>query len=119
MLTTAEKLARIKNYHTRYEIILAHANYPSILVAYTSRKSFHGLLAAVRERGPKIVALLGVTDEHKATRERTTLHLGNGWLVRFSGRTQRDAILNGERPFVGTIEKLDFDPSQECVPAGE
>lgn len=102
------KLARIANRSTRYEIIAFHAtDYRSILIGYTGRKSFSGMLAMLRQNGPKFVSLTGMTDDTTNKRERGALHFSNGWTVRFSGRTQRDAYIDGERPFIGSIESLE------------
>ena len=107
MPTTAEKLARITRYATKYEVIAEHPEYRSILLGYTGRKSFQGLLVAARQHGEQLVDLLGLTTDHRADRQGSTLLLGNGWSIRFSGRTQREAYTEGERPFVANMDNLE------------
>lgn len=104
------KLDRIKNYATRYEVVAVHLTgaYRSFLIGYTARKSLPGLLATIRMNGEKLCNLLGVTDDHRMNKlPGSALDLGNGWTVKFSGRTQRDAYLEGELSFVGTMTALE------------
>lgn len=103
MLTTTEKLSRLKNYGTRYEIVAECAGHETLLIAYTGRKSFRGLLDAVRNHGPKLVEITEASENVNAKREGQSLLLGNGWRFRFSGRTQREAILLGEHTFVQNV----------------
>lgn len=101
-MTTTEKLARLKNYHTRYELIASNGT-QTVLLAYTSRKSRQGLVSAIRQdsRRSDVAKLIGG--------ENTIFHVGKcaadgftagAWTIRFSGRTQRDAILLGEHEYV-------------------
>ena len=50
-MTKIEKLERIKNYATRYEVALTLADGRKMLVCYTPRKNKTGLLSAIQQRG--------------------------------------------------------------------
>ena len=54
--TTLEKLKRIQNYATRYEVALSLSDGRKLLVCYTPRKNRAGLLSAIQERGKAILA---------------------------------------------------------------
>lgn len=81
---------------TRYEIAAKHPDGRAVVVAYTPRKSRPGILAAMRRRGPELVAALAVSDDHELTWTKGLdgwgANLGNGWRVAFTGRTQLDAV---------------------------
>ena len=102
MLTKQEKLERLRFGPTRYEIEMVSPSGAKYLVAYTPRRSFRGLLDAVRERerGRAILRLLNFPDDATAERDRASLRFSDGTIIRFSGRTQRDAICGGELPYV-------------------
>ncbi len=86
------KVAALVNYPTRYEIVLSNGS-SSYLVAYTSRKSRHGLMHCVREHGPAILRITNLSESAVFRFNGPIAELGeNNWTVRFSGRTQRDAL---------------------------
>lgn len=88
----AAKLEALRNRATRYELVLEKAGAAERLrLCYTSKKNRTGLMAAIRNNGPELVALTGASD-FKITREPSAL-LG-AWRVFFSGRTQRDCIVS-------------------------
>lgn len=99
-MTTAEiqtKLTRLQRYGTRYELVLTNGN-ETMLLQYTSKKSMRGLVKSCQSRiealrhfmGPDFI-LMRVPKLMEAQ--------GGGWTIRFSGRTQREAITHGELPF--------------------
>lgn len=90
--TKTKKLTALSRRQTAYEVTAAHADYPHILIGYTPRKSFAGLVDAVRNSGGKFFDITGC-DEW--VREGQKIVFANGWAIRF-GRTQRQAIINGE-----------------------
>lgn len=98
------KLERLKNRATRYEVTATHRDYPSMLLGYTARKSGNGLLAIVRQHSGKFIELTGSESLDK---DGKTFVTDSGWIVQFSGRTQRDAYCNGERPFIETLTHVD------------
>ena len=92
------KLARIKNYHSRYEIVLTDGT-QKFLVLYTSRRSKRGLYAAANQRREALASITG-EDGYWVVNGKTSPQMGDGdWRIFFSGRTQRECILDGELPF--------------------
>lgn len=102
MTTTREKLARLHNRATLHEVIASNGD-RRILVCYLETLSKRGLFEAIRRRGERIVASLGLPDD-------ATLTLGGSakcpraqigeWSIRRSGRTQREAIIEGELDYL-------------------
>ena len=83
---------------TRYEITARHADGRELLVVYTSQKSRHGLLKAVQGNASVLFsddALFGPITAKPLPNVRS-----GEWTIAFSGRTQRQALNEGERPFV-------------------
>jgi len=66
-MTTEEKLARLKNRHTRYEIVLTNGTDTKYLVLYTAQHSQSGLRAAVRQRYDAILVITGGEAPFAAT----------------------------------------------------
>jgi len=95
------RLDRLANFATRYEAVLTLPDGRKWLVAYCGRKSRAGLLAAVRERGKAILARLPAeaADGDLLWKGGRFVFTG-GTTIAWSGRTQRDAICNGELPYV-------------------
>lgn len=102
MPTTLEKLSALQNYRTRYEIVAECGN-KRLLIGYSPRVSRCGLLAAMQNVGPAIIQHLAIGDGDTISwHTKPRIHcLTSGWLIGFTGRTQRDAILAGELPFIG------------------
>jgi hypothetical protein len=101
------KLAAISNRYTRYEVAAIQGE-TRIRIAYTMRRSRPGLLEACRNNGPEIIKALAVSDSQmlmfiKANGQ-WVIELGS-WVIRFTGRTQREAILAGELVWVGTAAR--------------
>jgi hypothetical protein len=87
---------------TRYEITATHSDGRAFLVAYTPRLTRPGLLHAIQVRSEAIVAKLGAAvgdrfDVHLKPRIHATLA---GWTIGFTGRTQHEAKMAGELPFI-------------------
>lgn len=97
------KLGRIQHYATRYEVELAFPNGDRKLVCYTDSRSLSGFLSMIRKRWAPIVKAVGVADDAEAHRigKAKAYRFENGVIIRMSGRTQRDAIMSGELPFIG------------------
>ncbi|HOZ48206.1 MAG TPA: hypothetical protein PK468_16465 [Candidatus Hydrogenedentes bacterium] len=64
------------------------------LLAYIPRKTRRALFNAVRNRGEAFVRFTGADRVMNA--ENLGLETANGWRVRYSGRTMRDAKNEGE-----------------------
>ena len=106
MNTTAERLARLRNRATCYEIAAIQGE-RRILIAYAAMHSRHGLLKACQNRGQMIIAALGIGESDllmPAKRAAEGFTVG-AWSIRFTGRTERDAIQEGELPYVGDLAK--------------
>lgn len=90
---------------TRYEIT-AMKDGREYLVAYSPRKSRSGLLQAMQGVGNAIIEVCKVTDDHEIKfscqpRVHATV---NGWIIGFTGRTQREiGTLNDEKTFIEVI----------------
>jgi hypothetical protein len=97
-----KRLERLKNYATRYELALTRGN-ESYLVVYTSRRNRAGILAAIRDRAKRIVEITKSENLVFAKRAADGAMVGE-WKLYFTGRTQREAYLNGTLPFIGTDE---------------
>ena len=83
----------------RLEDVATHADGRKVLIRYTSRKGRRGLYDALTQGEPaKLCAFLGADHIDFAKKASDGGKMGE-WTVRFSGRTQRDAIIGGELPF--------------------
>lgn len=96
-MTIEDQLARLKNRQTRYEIVLTNGTAAKYLVLYTARHSQSGLRAAMRQRYDALLVITGGAEPFVA--KRTDIFKANEWRCFFSGRTQREAIIEGEHPF--------------------
>lgn len=101
--TLERKLARLKNYHTRYELV-ATSRDRKVLIGYTTRTNRRGIDALVCEenRVHAIVKLTGTETIHFAKRAADGATMGD-WTIRFSGRTQRECYIEGELAYVCDI----------------
>jgi hypothetical protein len=98
-MTIDEKLAQLKNYRTRYEVILTNGT-ETFLVQYTSAHSQVGLR---RTYSARRAAIHQITKDFIPFQAKTgEVFHGKEWRMLFSGRTQREAILTGELPFAST-----------------
>lgn len=102
-MTTQQKLDRLKNYRTRYELAASHPDGRKVLIRYTARKGRRGLLDALTMDAARVCKVLGSDDIHWAKRAADGGTMGD-WTVKFSGRTQREAILDGELPFYASLD---------------
>jgi hypothetical protein len=101
-LSKEAQLAALKNYATRYEVILTRADGSKALLGYTGRKSRPGLFAVARGKADALIADLKLGDDSVMTWTKGEMHFSKvDAKVSFSGRTQRDAICEGELPVVG------------------
>ena len=93
-MTTEEKLKRIQGRETLYEVAGMASDGTVILVMY-SGKSMHRIAMGVHKRGERLMKTLG-TDYIILSKEERRIP-GCVWLT---GRTQREAICEGELPYV-------------------
>lgn len=104
MLTAEQstRLNRIKNRTTAYEISLRRPDGSIELLCYSCGKSGATLRQVVRKRWDYLQSLApGAIFGWKRgdTMTLDTVSDGTGFQIRFTGRTQRDAICDGELPF--------------------
>lgn len=107
-MTTLDKLARLQNYATRYELIATDGT-QMILLCYSVRRSRQIILETLRKHGPAILQLVNAKEDSAITFEKPAsrgVRIGN-WAFRFTGRTQREAIIAGEHPFIGTLTSIE------------
>lgn len=103
-MLTAEQANRLecrRNRLTRYEVVLVDPDGEKYRLGYTPQPSRRGLLRQARCYGDRVVRVAGLTVNLPfAWRGKGRLgfvaDLGNGWTIRFTGRTERDAIVGGE-----------------------
>jgi len=101
--TQTEKLARLAHYGSQYEIVAVKAG-ETVLLGYAARHSRSGLIAVIRRRGEDVVMLTGSEEFTTGKKAADPITCGP-WLIKFSGRTQREAIMCGERPWIGDVVK--------------
>lgn len=104
-MTTAQKLERLHNRATRYEVVAEHQDGRRYLVGYTSRPSRQGIAAIIRQNAEHVVRKLALPADAEFTisgkgRFGHVFTVPGGWSMRLTGRTQRDAIIGGELEFV-------------------
>lgn len=97
---TARRLERLRNYRTRYEVAITNGRESYLLWYSESGRTVKDLGNAIRKRAAHIVALVGDPDQRCTVNGRTVILDGTDWIVKATGRTQREAILGGELPFI-------------------
>ena len=102
--TAQERLARIRNRQTLYELTIAHPDGRRYLVAYAQSKGRTDLWRSVtsEKRVDRIVKLTGTEEITFAKRAADGATMGD-WAIRFTGRTQRDCIVEGELTYIGSL----------------
>jgi hypothetical protein len=101
MIPTTERLERLRNRATLYELAMTRGE-ERLLVAYSQRKGRRDIFKAVTadHRVGPIMARTGADRIEFAKRAADGAMMG-GWTIRFTGRTERDAIIEGELPYAG------------------
>ena len=101
MMTPADHKSRLLNYSTKYELIVTNER-ETYLVAYAIRKGKTDLIKSFRARGAAILAKLALpADASFKFTSATSATLGD-WQVKFTGRTQHDALYSQtEYPYIG------------------
>ena len=94
-------LARIHNRRTKYELVADHPDGRRVLLAYSPRRSRTGIWDAITSNGRReaIVELVGTKTIDFELRASHGATMGD-WKIIWSGRTQRDAYIGGELPYV-------------------
>lgn len=92
-----KQLDRIKNRRTLYEVVLLMPDGREFLAFYCRKNSWQ-LVVAGESRYDELVAKTGFT-KFAIEKYIEGYSAESTPLLKFSGRTQRDAIINGELPF--------------------
>jgi hypothetical protein len=103
-MTAAERLAKLTNRATLYELTISNGE-RTYLICYSGRKSRSAIWDCVTRKGrvERIIALTG-TEQITFARKASNGATMGGWAIRFSGRTEREAIGAGELASVPAIE---------------
>ena len=98
------RLESLRNRSTCYELAAIRGE-ERVLIAYCLQHSRDGALRACRNRGQQIIDALKIsgTDMLVAGKKASDGFAIGEWQVRFTGRTERDAIISGELPYVGDL----------------
>jgi hypothetical protein len=96
-MATQQKLERIHNRITQYELVCTDQNGIKCLAGYT-RQSKMGILSMLRKNGEKWAQRLSEKDVITFAKSGKVATLGK-YTVYFSQRTQREAIIAGELPW--------------------
>jgi len=101
-MTAQEQRERLFRGPTRYELVAEGPDGRRVLIGYNMRQGRSALLAACRKHGQALIELMGLDDTATiAFLKPASLGATMGtWRVRFSGRTQREAI-GSELPWIG------------------
>lgn len=98
--TLKRRLEALKYRTTLYELVIEKDG-KRYLAGYC-RKGRNGLFGMLAKNAEKIAALFGDTVTF-AKRASDGAYI-NGWHVHFTGRTERECIIEGELPFVCDID---------------
>lgn len=92
------------NAPTLYELAAIHPDGRRMLIAYTSRKGRRNLWGAITNdvRRDELVKFFGTTAFRFGKRVADGATWG-GWAIRWTGRTQREAVQSGELEYIPDI----------------
>lgn len=85
---------------TRYEIVAEHDG-ETFLICYTARPTVSVLLSEMQGESARILDGSADAALSKSGKGRQTQFSASGWTFRYSGRTEREAVQNGERRQLG------------------
>jgi hypothetical protein len=107
-MTLGQRLQRLQNRHTLYELVASHPDGRRFLVAYCGRRGRRGIFTALAGRAAAMTALTGDDGIKFAARAADGGTMG-AWTIRFSGRTQRECYIAGELEYVAAAPTLPAD----------
>lgn len=113
-MTAHEKRNWLLRQPTRYELI-AERGETRVLIGYSMRMGRHALLTMAQKHGPALIAMMGIGEDARIEFLKPAARgarIGE-WLIRWSGRTQREAVL-AELPWIG---KSGTPPAEVCSAA--
>ena len=98
-MNKAQRLADLSYRPTRYEVIAEYAG-KSYLLGYSACQTKAAVISIMQSNGKALLALCNPSEEdqvaYSGSRLGFVLSFGCGLKVRFSGRTERSAIAEGE-----------------------
>jgi hypothetical protein len=109
-LSLGQRLQRIANRSSLYELVITHPDGRRYLLAYCGRKSRAGIYAACAGRASHLLELTGSESITWGDNAAAGGTMGD-WQIRFSGRTQRECYISGELPYIGRVVS---PPPAEC-----
>lgn len=104
-----EATARLQALHrrpTRYELVAESPSGERTLLGYSVRRTRAVMLGLAQEHGKELVALMelgddtGIQFERDPTPAAPVMMVANSWRIRYTGRTERCAIIEGELPHI-------------------
>ena len=100
------KLAKLQNRATAYEAEIVRPDGTTNLLAYIQGKSTSNLRKAMAGRAEAIAKFLGPDHDSRFTMGQdaaygATIKTADGAVIRWTGRTKRDATMEGALPYVG------------------
>ena len=99
MATVQERLGKLTNRQTLWELVATNGA-EVYLVRYTNRRSRSSLFESARHSGQQLARLTGSDRLTFYARSGDGAYMG-AWAIKWSGRTQRDAIREGEHAYIG------------------
>ena len=103
-MTIDERLQQTYRRSSRYELVAKHSDDKgqTLLVGYTIHRSRTGLLTTLRRHPEATIALMCPKGDEMVTflKPASAGATIGEWKVYFSGRTERECILDGERQTV-------------------
>ena len=87
---------------TLWELIAEHTDGRQVLIQYTGAPGLKHLYHALQDQKDYILRLFGTLEFERANTHDVRFVFG-AWTVRYSGRTQRDAVSQGEYPFIRDV----------------
>lgn len=92
----AKRLAQLVNERTAYEIAINATDGRRFRICYSERRTVQCLLANMRAKGAVLATL--IDDEDGDLRRAGPAYVAPTWRIGYTGRTQRQAIQEGELP---------------------
>lgn len=96
---TVQRLNRLRNDATLYELIAVAPDGRQVLAGYCGR-TVRRMVSMLHQNATAWMRLTGAARVDAVPKMPKTLTLGE-WTFRFSGRTEREAIMHGELPWIG------------------
>jgi len=97
--TAPELLRAMRGHSTAYELAAIHPDGRRVLVRYTFRRSRAKLYECACRFADELKMLCGTAEIRFDDKASNGATMGE-WAIRWTGRTERDALHGGELPFI-------------------